>query len=305
MALITYTNNFLNWKLGAGHPTNPERARLAVEKLMNGSSAENMVLLSAWENENRHDWIDALADIHSHDYIEYVLMEGRSSDWDEENLLLSETALTMFGATYSLVSEYLRGSDHRVFFNPQGAKHHAGAELSSGFCIFNDMASAALRLTEAGKRVVYVDWDAHHGDGVEDLLLDRPDIVTYSIHEGNLFPWSGNDSGEGYQNYPLDDNANDVDMLEAMHDIVSRIHDDGPDVILLACGADGLTNDPLSSLNYTLGGLDAAAGMIGLLVRDLGASVIIGGAGGYQPLTETPEHWARTVSIISDIVEGN
>lgn len=305
MALITYTNNFLNWKLGAGHPTNPERARLAVERLMTGSSADSMVLLNAWENENRDEWMDALADVHTHDYIDYVLVEGRSSDWAGVKFHLSETALTMFGATYSLVSEYLNGSAHRVFFNPQGAKHHAAAEKSSGFCVFNDMASAALRLTAAGKRVAYIDWDAHHGDGVEDILLNRPDIITYSIHEGNLFPWSGNDSGVGYRNYPLDEYANDVDLLEAMHDIVSRIHDEEVDVILLACGADGLAADPLSSLNYTLGGLDAAAGMVGLLARDLGASVIIGGAGGYQPHTETPEHWARTVSIISDIVEGN
>lgn len=305
MTLIAYTNNFLNWKLGAGHPTNPERARLAVEKLMNGSSADNMVLLNAWENENRDEWITALADVHSEDHINYVLVEGRSSDWAGVKFSLSETALTMFGATYSLVSEYLSGSDHKVFFNPQGAKHHAAWDQSSGFCVFNDMASAALRLTAAGKRVVYIDWDAHHGDGVEDILLNRPDIITYSIHEGNLFPWSGMDSGEGFQNYPLADNANDVDLLEAMHDVISRIHDDEPDVILLACGADGLAADPLSSLNYTLGGLDAAAGMVGLLARDLGASVIIGGAGGYQPHTETPEHWARTVSIISDIVEGN
>lgn len=305
MTLIAYTNNFLNWKLGAGHPTNPERARLAVEKLMNGSSADNMVLLNAWENENRDEWVTALADVHSEDHINYVLVEGRSSDWAGVKFHLSETALTMFGATYSLVSEYLNGSNHKVFFNPQGAKHHAAWDQSSGFCVFNDMASAALRLTAAGKRVVYIDWDAHHGDGVEDILLDRPDIITYSIHEGNLFPWSGFESGEGFQNYPLAENANDVDLLEAMHDVVSRIHDDEPDVILLACGADGLAADPLSSLNYTLGGLDAAAGMVGLLARDLGASVIIGGAGGYQPHTETPEHWARTVSIISEIVEGD
>lgn len=302
MTRIAYTDRYLDWQLGGGHPTNPERARLSVEML---KTDERMEVITDWaEGAPNPEWIDHLMDTHSLEYVDRILDDGICGEWAGAQHGLASTALLMFGGTQVLVDEYLNGSPHRVFFNPQGAKHHAQVDRSSGFCVFNDMAAAAIRLTEAGKRVVYVDWDAHAGDGVENILASRTDIWTLSIHEGNLFPWSGFAREAGRWNYPLDANAGNSELLDAADDIATFINVTSPDVVLIACGADGHTSDPLSSLQYTLRGMDAAARKIATSLENVGATAIIGGAGGYQPMKETPEHWARTVTTFTDVLEG-
>ena len=98
------------------------------------------------------------------------------------NARQGEVAALMFRGTVDLVAA-IEADDFapRVYFNPQGAKHHAQFDTSSGFCVFNDMAWAAHHFAAQGKRVAYLDWDIHHGDGVEDLtrssasILDRVD----------------------------------------------------------------------------------------------------------------------------------
>lgn len=305
MALIAYSDQYLNWQLGEGHPTNPERARLSVEMLISGGQSERMQVWEDWAGiDTPVEWIEYLQTVHTSDYLNRVLMDGTCGEWAGTNDTLARTALTMFGGTQVLVDEYLSGSPHRVFFNPQGAKHHAQADHSSGFCVFNDMAAAALRLTAAGKSVVYVDWDAHAGDGVENILADEKDIWTLSIHEGNLFPWSGFTCESGRWNYPLPENGSDLDMWEAMQDVCAFLLETSPDVVLIACGADGLADDPLSSLTYTLDGMDQSVRLLGRTLRDIEATAIVGGAGGYQPHTETPQHWARTINSLTEELEA-
>ena len=303
MALIAYSERYQDWQLGTKHPTNPERAKRAVELLMKD---ERVQMLEGWNTAKaRKEWEKALLTVHDADYVSEILVDGECEDWTGKQTILGQTALTMFGGTHALVDEYLTGrDDHRVFFNPQGAKHHAGYDHSSGFCVFNDMVSAALRLTDAGKTVVYVDWDAHAGDGVEDGLTHRDDIWTISIHEGRLFPYSDNVCESGRWNYPLEQDAGDIELHESLREVAYFIREMSPDVVLVACGADGLDNDPLSSLRYTLDGMEEGARILAQSLQDVDATAIIGGAGGYQPLTETPEHWARTVKTFTDILEG-
>ncbi len=78
----------------------------------------------------------------------------------------------MFAATVQLVHAVDEG-EVRLGFAPQGAKHHAMADRGSGFCVFNDMAWAARHFAGQGKRLLYVDTDAHHGDGVEALTRNE------------------------------------------------------------------------------------------------------------------------------------
>lgn len=297
MTLIAYTDQYQDWQLGAEHPTNPVRARLAVEKIID--RVPSATVWTEWaETDEAFPWVQELTSIHDTTYITDVLM-GYSDEWMNKNRLLGRTALTMFGGTVSLVEAWLRGEGEDVMFNPQGAKHHAHYNQSSGFCVFNDMAWAAKTLADAGRRVAYVDWDAHHGDGVEFLLEDRLDIPTYSIHDGAIFPGTGKVSRDGAYNWSLEIGAGDAELLAAMDEICSDLKENGTDFILLACGADGLLNDPLSTLEYSLEGLDEAARKLKSVAVELNAPVLIGGAGGYQPHTETPEHWARVVAILS------
>ena len=86
-------------------------------------------------------------------------------------------------------------------FNLLGGFHHAMAERAGGFCYLNDVVLACMRLADAGKRVLYLDVDAHHGDGVQAAFYNRKDVMTISMHESGktLFPWGGfeNEIGEG------------------------------------------------------------------------------------------------------------
>src|SRR3989339_798078 len=96
------------------------------------------------------------------------------------------------GATITGAKLILEGSADRVF-NPSGGLHHARPEKASGFCYMNDVALGCMILAEAGKRVLYLDIDVHHGDGVQNAFYDRNDVMTISFHETGrmLFPGTG------------------------------------------------------------------------------------------------------------------
>lgn len=196
----------------------------------------------------------------------------------------------------------LRAEEPAIYFNPQGAKHHAHHDHASGFCVLNDMAWAATRLAREGRKVAYVDWDAHHGDGVEALLLDNPAALTASIHDATIFPGTGHrtDRARGAHNWPLAHGAGNDALLLSMASIVELLEHERPDVVLLACGADGLAGDPLSTLTYTLDGIARAAGLLGDWCAAHRVPVLAGGAGGYQPLTETPQAWALTTARLHE-----
>jgi acetoin utilization protein AcuC len=233
------------------------------------------------------------------------VLAGRSNDWSGLQPVLGQTALAMYAGTARLVEKMLAG-EANVAFNPQGAKHHAMRDRSSGFCVFNDMAWAARAFAEVGMRVMYVDWDAHHGDGVEALLYDSPDIITCSIHDGVIFPGTGRDGHKpdaGAYNWALNEGAGDAEFAAAMDDISMLADMVRPDVILLAAGADGHITDPLSTINFDYPGYHQAANTIAdIALRHSDGRVLIGGAGGYQPHTHTPAIWADVVTIINQRV---
>ncbi|MHC4868034.1 MAG: arginase family protein, partial [Planctomycetota bacterium] len=146
-------------------------------------------------------------------------------------------------------------------FNPSGGYHHAGPQRASGFCYINDVALACMVLAEAGKRVLYLDVDVHHGDGVAQAFYDRRDIMTISFHEDPrvLFPGTGfaDEIGAGEAkgycvNVPLPIGTYDEVYMKAFEAIaLPLITAYDPDVIVLELGADGLLGDPLAHLCLT------------------------------------------------------
>jgi acetoin utilization protein AcuC len=293
---IAYGHDYLDWRLGDTHPTNPERATLAtafIEKNL-GDSVEVIKPIVLDED------IDKLYEIHDRDYVNRTIFGGVSSEWAKAQPKLGHTALTMFSGTVRLVEEMLAGKT-KVAFNPQGAKHHAHYSRSSGFCVFNDMAWAAHEFARNGLKPMYIDWDAHHGDGVEGLLYDTP-FLTASIHDGNIYPGTGrdgHDESNAVYNWALSRGAGDKEFKAAMEDIREIAAEYKPDVILLATGADAHISDPLSTLNFDYDGYSYAASVVADIAREHSDSrVLIGGAGGYQPHTHTPRIWAQVVTDI-------
>jgi acetoin utilization protein AcuC len=205
----------------------------------------------------------------------------------------------MFAGTVQL-AHVLDAGRVRVGFAPQGAKHHAMADRGSGFCVFNDMAWAARWFAAGGRRVLYVDIDAHHGDGVEALTRDVPGIVTFSVHDGTIFPGTGHTSEPslGVHNVALARGSGDAELLAAVDSAVELTKQWQPDVVLIAVGANGHETDPLSSLQHTYDGYRRAGNVLGATAGSLDASVLMGGAGGYQPRTHTPAIWATFVGAL-------
>jgi acetoin utilization protein AcuC len=299
---VAYGDEYLDWQLGAKHPTNPERALIATELLAESLGNDFLMVAPEAGPGDRA----SLELVHSLAYIDEVLDEGVSGEWMGERPDLGATALSMFAGTARLVEGMIAG-DVRVAFNPQGAKHHAGWSSSSGFCVFNDMAWAAMEFMAAGMKVMYIDWDAHHGDGVEDLLWGTK-AVTCSIHEGGIFPGTGNSSDDKHRayNWPLPHGANGDHFLNCMDDIRDLADIVKPDVVLLATGADAHRTDPLSSLQYDFADYKIAAYMVADIARTYSKGrVLIGGAGGYQPLTNTPLIWSQVVHDVWKYVHGD
>lgn len=188
-------------------------------------------------------------------------------------------------------------------FHPAGGFHHAWAERASGFCVYNDISIAIahiLRATEA--KVLYIDFDAHHGDGVQRSFYDDPRVMTVSFHETGryLFPGTGdilelgNGSGRGYSvNIPLEPFTEDDSYIEAMNSLLPPLAlSFAPDVIVSAHGCDTHAWDPLTHLELTLRGIQAQIKLVHQLAHSYcqGRWVALG-SGGYDPYRVVPRAW--------------
>jgi acetoin utilization protein AcuC len=227
---------------------------------------------------------------------------------------MGQTAYVMFKGTIRAVELILAGAA-KVVFNPQGAKHHAKYSSASGFCVFNDMAYAAVALKEAGLKVLYLDWDIHAGDGVAHMLRGKG-VPCISIHNGGIFPRDPLLNSTEFEYHRLEEliynfNLRSGDGDDVFMDAIDRakeiIDAYAPDVILLAAGADGHTgaNRLFTDNNYTAKGFKYAAEMVAdMAIKHSEGRVLIGGAGGYQPEKETPETWALVVETIYNEVSA-
>ena len=194
-----------------------------------------------------------------------------------------ERAATAVGGSILAAELALEG---RVAFHPAGGTHHGRHDRASGFCYFNDPVFAIRRLLEADvARVLYVDLDAHHGDGVQDAFLDEPRVRVVSIHEQGRWPYSGaaDDVGHGYaRNLPVPAGFNDSELeflLDAVLMPFAAAY--APEAVVVTCGTDALAGDPLSGLALSNVALWEAVERV---IGDTGPAVVLGG-GGYNPWT--------------------
>jgi acetoin utilization protein AcuC len=190
-----------------------------------------------------------------------------------------------------------------VAFNPSGGFHHAGPERASGFCYINDVALACTVLAEAGKRVLYLDVDVHHGDGVAYAFYDRRDVMTISLHENPkvLFPGTGFENeigsgdGKGYcVNVPLPIGTYDETYMKVFGSVARPLIEAfGPDVIVFELGADALAGDPLAHLYLTN---NVYADIINYLLN-LNKPILATGGGGYN-IDNTVKAWALAWCVL-------
>ncbi len=214
------------------------------------------------------------------------------------------------GGTVAAARAVMAGAARHAF-NPTGGLHHAMRDRASGFCIYNDAAVAIAALQrEYGARILYVDFDAHHGDGVQAAFYDEPDVMTVSFHETGryLFPGTGDvlelgqGAGRGFSvNIPVDAFTEDGSWLEAVEALLpSLVEAFRPDLIVSQHGCDGHSWDPLTHLALTTRAAAAQAKLTHDLAHEhcQGRWVALGG-GGYDIYRVVPRAWALVWSELS------
>lgn len=210
----------------------------------------------------------------------------------------------LVGGTLTAVDEVMTGRA-KYALNLGGGLHHGFHGRASGFCVYNDSSVAIKYLQQKyGARVLYIDTDAHHGDGVQWSFYDDPSVCTLSIHETGryLFPGTGHiterGNGTGYGtsfNFPIDAFTEDDSFLAVYRTAIREVAEHfKPDVILTQNGADAHYFDPLTHLYGTM----AIYNEIPRMAREIaeehcGGRWIAVGGGGYDIWRVVPRAWAQ------------
>lgn len=297
---LVHNENAQNWVLGDGHPTQGRRFKNTEDTLL--------VLLNQYEDAlirlpARAATRAELERVHTPAYLDEVLDNHKCAEWEGSRPDLSQLATELAGGTLVALEALLNGA--AIAVNYPGAKHHAQAATSSGFCVFADFALAAKILAEDyGKRVAILDIDAHHADGTENLTSGNPNILTFSVHQNGIFPGTGaeHQADESIHNRPLSAGSDDADLIVAVQDFIDVAQAFNPDFIFVAAGGDGHIADPLSGLQYTEAGFAHAGELIRSNFSNL--PILLGGAGGYRPDDHTPAMWISITLALAGMSEA-
>ncbi|WP_041098298.1 acetoin utilization protein AcuC [Bacillus badius] len=310
-AVFVYSDQLLSYKFSDNHPFNQFRLTLTIDLLQKINSIQESDIVPP-----RLASSEELKLIHDAAYVEAVQKAGNGElpiDTAEGYGLGTEDTPIFKGmheASALLVGGTLTAADwvmqekaaHALHLG--GGLHHGFRGKASGFCIYNDSSVAIKYLQEKYQaRVLYIDTDAHHGDGVQWSFYDDPNVCTLSIHETGryLFPGTGNinerGQGKGYGfsfNLPLDAFTEDDSWLEAYETSIWEVADFfKPDVILTQNGADAHFYDPLTHLSATMNiyrRIPEIAHQVAHRYCD-GRWIAVGG-GGYDIWRVVPRAWS-------------
>lgn len=316
MARLAFLASPALWGAGHGeaHPLKPERLQRTFELLDAYRTFEGQRVRLV---EPRMASEQELALFHSPDYIGAVRAlsheEGGVDPWrygfgPGDNPVfprMYETESLKAGSAL-VAAELLLQGECEIAFSYAGGMHHAGPDLASGFCVFNDAAVVIQWLLRRGLRVAYVDIDVHHGDGVQAAFYDSDRVLTISLHQSGrtLFPGTGFvheqgvGAGKGYSvNVPLPPFTWDEPYLWAMEEVVPPlVKRFAPDLLVTQLGVDTHFRDPLANLALTTHGQEAAF----RLLSGLGRPWLALGGGGYN-LDVVPRAWTLAVGVMAEI----
>ena len=309
-----YTDAYLDYDYGPTHPLRVIRLKLTYELiraygLLDLPSVKFIHTLKADEED--------LALFHSREYLD-ILKEANDGYWGGDAYSyglgpgdnpifpgLYNWSLLTTGATVQAV-DFVASGEGEMAFNIAGGLHHAMRSRASGFCYVNDPVIGILKLINGGKRVAYIDIDAHHGDGVQKAFYQTDQVLTISLHESgySLFPGSGFEyemgegEGEGYSvNLPFLPYTDDEVYFWAFEEIVPPlIRAFQPDVVVTQLGVDTFYNDPLTNLHLSIFGFEKVVRRI----KDLAPRWVALGGGGYD-VSNVARAWTLAWAVMNGI----
>ena len=309
-----YTDAYLDYDYGPTHPLRIIRLKLTYDLikaygLLNLPSVQFIPTIKA-EEEN-------LMAFHSEEYLNLLRQANEGFLLGDAYLYglgpgdnpvfpgLYHWSLLVTGATLQAVDFVAEGKGE-IAFNIAGGLHHAMRSRASGFCYINDPVIGIMRLLSRGKRVAYIDIDAHHGDGVQKAFYETNQVLTISLHETGhtLFPGTGFEyeigegEGEGYSvNLPFPPLTGDEIYLWAFEEVVPElIHAFQPDVVVTQLGVDTFYDDPLTNLHLSIRGYERVLKRI----KDLASRWVALGGGGYN-ISNVARAWTLAWGVMNGI----
>jgi len=291
-----YDPDIGNYYYGHGHPMKPHRVRMAHALILRYGLYKHLEVFKPTRATE-----ESMSAFHTEDYIAF-LKSVTPDNQDQFSQQLKQYAIAsdcpIFDRMFDYCQIYTGGSlggavrlNHGmsdVVINWAGGLHHAKKSEASGFCYINDIVLAILELLKYHHRVLYVDIDVHHGDGVEEAFLATDRVMTVSFHKhgDNFFPGTGDitDIGVGAGKYysvnvPLKDGMDDDSFEFLFKPIMDRIMAlYQPGAVVLQSGADSLTQDKLGVFNLSIRGHAACH----RLVASYGVPLLVLGGGGYK-----------------------
>lgn len=266
---LVYSSEFDAYSYGSNHPFQLHRYALALELM----DAYGLFDIKGAERRDCCPVTDSqILTFHSADYLAR-LKEFSASDEPRADFRfgLGDADCPVFKGLYDYAAlgagatleacRLLLEEGFSAVLSPAGGWHHAHPSRASGFCYLNDAVIAINWLLSSGKRVAYIDLDAHHGDGVQDAFYHDDRVLTVSMHESGVcfFPGTGlvseTGAGAGYgytANLPLMPHTDDPLYMRAFDEVIyPLVASFDPDVIVAQIGADTYRTDPLTRLEIT------------------------------------------------------
>jgi acetoin utilization protein AcuC len=327
-AALIWNRSFTDYRFRPDHPFNPKRLELTI------SLIEELGLLDGDRFrivDPRKATDDELLRVHSAEYLDAVArLSQPGSDgagahrWglgtDDNPIFpaMHDATSMVVGGTLTAAELVMSGTVDRAFAIA-GGLHHAHRDRASGFCVYSDLAAAIAWIREAhGARVMYIDYDAHHGDGVQGIFYSDPEVLTLSLHESGRYLFTvtgfpdelGEGDGYGYSlNVPMEPQTEDDSWLGIYRDLAAEVAEAfRPEIIVLQSGCDAHVLDPLTHLRCTTRLFEETVRITGEIADEhCGGRLIVTGGGGYAVWRVVPRAWtlvwgAMTGQPVPDVV---
>jgi len=308
-----------NYHYGEGHPMRPHRVRLTHHLVVEYGLYRHVNVFRP-KLSTRAD----MSAFHSDEYLGFlhdVTTEGMQDAIHELERFNLSADCPVFDGLFEYCQTYTGGSVSGaarinqgcsdIVVNWSGGMHHAKKAEASGFCYINDIVLAILELLKVHARVLYIDIDIHHGDGVEEAFYLTNRVMTLSFHQagGNFFPGTGhiNDvgakSGRNYSlNFPLLAGMDDASYESIFRPVVAKVMEHyRPGVVVLCCGADSLSGDRVGCWNLSIRGHAACLEYM----KTFDVPLLVLGGGGYT-VRNVARCWAyETARLVNEDIPNS